>query len=509
MNEEDRQQRLAIADAVDSYCAGRMSRRALLRLCAKAGIGFSIGLLSRGCRGTSDQPVPDPKALEGSAGPNSAMVPGTDTEKFLRDVGRTFAGTKLFVVSEDTPPSNATASLLDKEFTSLTGIEVNWERLPLVKALARVSSATARKAASTDVYYLDQAWIGRFANDLVDPRTLLAKSDLAYPDYNFDDFIPSLVEGIASHNGELRAIPFDIPIFIMMYRRDILQELGLAVPTTMDEYMNVAKTINEAKAPTVFGSAGQWRSGHYSLECEMTSWLWAHGGSIFGPDKRATIDDEQAEAGMEYMLKLGNYMSPAVTTWDWHQQAGAFRRGEAGIYISWGEFFPSFDDPGASKIVGLAEAAPCPKEIALRTRDACSFGETPGISHQGGSSLAISKYSKNIDAAWVFLQWATSSDVTTRASLLGGGASPMRRSNYADPRIQANAVVQASTTRHFPVTLDAVENRMGTEPHLPAWVGLADVFAVELGKMTTGQQSIKDTLAVMAKAANETAKKES
>ena len=58
------------------------------------------------------------------------------------------------------------------------------------------------------------------------------------------------------------------------------------------------------------------------------------------------------------------------------------------------------------------------------------------------------------------------------------------------------------TTRHFDVAFDAILNDMGTEPHLPGWAALAvDSFAVELGKMTTGQQDIATTLANMNKAA--------
>ncbi len=244
---------------------------------------------------------------------------------------------------------------------------------------------------------------------------------------------------------------------------------------------------------TAQGKAGRkQRAGWWSTE---RPWIWP-------PVSRPP--PPQAVAAMEYMLELGKYMPPGATTWDWSGEADSFTQGLAGIYISWGEFFPSFDDPEKSKIVGLAEPAACPQEIALRTKAETSFDETPGISHQGGSSLAISKFSKNVDAAWIFLQWATSSDITTRASLLGGGATPIRKSNFEDPRIKENNRVMPGTTRHFDVTFDAIMNSMGTEPHLPAWASLSvDSFAVELGKMTTGQQDIKTTLDNMAKAAAE------
>lgn len=501
MNEIDRQQRLAVARAAEKLRRGRITRRQFLRLCARAGFGFSSLFFLGSC---SPARTPTPEEVASTMGPQSAGQPRTDQRAFLQDVGSAFAGTTLHIVSEDTPPSKATREIMQEEFIPLTGIEVVWEQLPLDRVLAKINADTARQAGTLDIFYWDQAWIGRFINDGVDPRELLDQADLAYPDYNFDDFLAPLIENVASYQGQLAAIPYDIPIFITMYRKDVFDELGLDVPTTLDEYLAVIRAINESRAPEIYGTTAQWKSGHYGLECNMTAWLWGHGGSIFGPDGHPTIDDERAVAAMEYMLELGKYMAPGVTTWDWHGEANSFAQGQAGIYTSWGEFFPPYDDPERSRIVGLAEATPCPEENALRTRAECGFGETPGISHQGGSSLAISRYSRNIEAAWIFLQWATSSDVTTRACLLGGGASPIRRSNYEDPRVKEKAHVTVGTTRHFDVTLDAILNRMGTEPHLPAWADLAvNSFAVELGKMTTGQQGIETTLSNMAEAAAE------
>ena len=502
MNELDRQQRLWVAKQAEKLRRGRISRREFIRRAALAGFGFTSMYYLAACQPAA--PAPTQEQVQATVGPESAAEPLTDQQKFLKEVGGQFAGTTLRIVSESTPPSRAISQIMQEEFIPLTGINVEWEQLPLDQVLAKISQDTAGGLGANDIYYWDQAWVGRFVNDAVDPREMMAKADLAYPDWNFDDFLPPLVENIATYQGQLAAIPYDIPIYIMMYRKDVFDELGLSVPTTMQEYLDVIQAINEAKAPEMYGTTGQWKSGHYSLETNMTAWLWAHGGSIYGPNEQPAINDENAVAAMEYMLELGKYMPPGATTWDWSGEADSFTQGLAGIYISWGEFFPSFDDPEKSKIVGLAEPAACPQEIALRTKAETSFDETPGISHQGGSSLAISKFSKNVDAAWIFLQWATSSDITTRASLLGGGATPIRKSNFEDPRIKENNRVMPGTTRHFDVTFDAIMNRMGTEPHLPAWASLSvDSFAVELGKMTTGQQDIQTTLDNMAKAAAE------
>jgi multiple sugar transport system substrate-binding protein len=503
MNETERQRRLKLADTIDDHHAGLLDRRRMLAILAQLGVTSLTGL--GGCRRRS-APAPDGGDALRDLGPRSAIDPRSDQHRFLAGLRGAFAGARLRVVSENTPPCGATVDMLREEFVALTGIEVDWELLPLDRVLAKVTAETVRRTGAIDIFYCDQAWIGGFIDDMVEPRALLARSELAYPDYDFDDFLAPLVEHVASYKGQLAAIPFDIPVWIMMYRRDVFEDLGLSVPRTIPEYLAVVKAIYEARAPAVYGTAEGWKSGHYSLLQKMTTWLWGHGGAFFGEDERPAIDDEKAAAGMRYMLELGRYMPPGATTWDWFGEARSFAHGRSGIYLGIGEFFPTYDDPASSSVVGLAEAAPAPAPIELRSPSRCGFDETPGMSHHGGSSLAISRYSRNVDAAWLFLQWATSSDVTTRASLLGGGSSPIRRSNYKDPRITAMARVTPGTTRHFDVTLDAITHHLGTEPHLPGWAALSsDSFAVELGKMTTNQQGVGVTLRNMAEAAGKVA----
>ncbi|MBP0028627.1 hypothetical protein [Roseofilum sp. Guam] len=160
-----------------------------------------------------------------------------------------------------------------------------------------------------------------------------------------------------------------------------------------------------------------------------------------------------------------------------------------------------FEESANSQISGKVAVAPCPQAIALRPESACGFGEVPGVSRQGGSSLALSRYSKNRDAAWVFLQWLTSADTMTRAALLSKTNS-VRRSTYSDPRLKMGFGANPQVANYFEVTLDAIENRMGTEPHHSNWIEVGfDRFPMELGKLMTNQQSIRTTLNNMAQAA--------
>jgi multiple sugar transport system substrate-binding protein len=311
------------------------------------------------------------------------------------------------------------------------------------------------------------------------------------------------------YEGKMVGIPFDIPIAILMYRQDLLEKYGLGVPTTMEEYMNAAQVITEGeKANGVYGNAFQAKSGHYSLECDWTIYLWGHGGSIFNAENKFAGNDERGIQGLSYYQKmLTDYTPPAATTWTWDGQFQAMQQGQAAMCISWGEFFPGMD-ANESKVQGLMQAAHPPVETnGRRPVSEAGFGEIPAIGHQGGSVIALSEYSKNKEAAWIFMQWACSKDVMARVSTLGGGASPMRLSSFEDPRVREKAVVGPGTTRHFDVINWTINNAMGSEPDMPLWAELANNdIPVTLGKLLTGEaydgnvQAAMDELAAVVDA---------
>lgn len=504
MNQRDRKQRLYVAEQGRKLAAGKISRREFLRRAAVAGFGISAAGMMR---------MDNRRLLTAQqrAAFRKPFQQDDDMVAWLTEVGSQFSGSVIRISSESTAPSQITSELIPDNFTAHTGIEVQWEQTPLDQVLSKITQDTATSSASNDIYYLDQSWLGRFVQDTVDVREtyLNAGSDLNFPGYNFDDFIPELVPAIAEYQGALVGVPFDIPIFIMSYRTDVLEELGLSVPTTMEEYLSVSQAIFEAgltneDGSQIYGTAGQWKSGHYALQCDWTAWLWGMGGSHTGPDGSVVINDERGLAGAEYMVELGKTMPSGATTWDWSGQGDAVGQGLAGVVINWGEFFPAWDNPETSKVAGLMETADLPLEVDLRTREDCSFDEVPGIGHQGGSCLALSAYSTQPDAAWIFLQWATSPQTMIQAAALSN--TPVRQSTFDAPEILEKAQPIAGTTRHFPAILKAIKERMGTEPHFPAWADISSTGAViptELGLMTTGAQDPQTTLDNIAAAITE------
>jgi len=474
-------QQTFIADTAAAFAGRRISKREFLRKMGLAGVGFSAfaaGLLGRS-RPSRTFDIGD-EAL--------AQSPD-DVTKWLKDAGSKFKGTKIRYTSESTPPT-VVVNQIKQEFTEPTGIEVEVEIVPLDQVLAKATQDVQGQLGTYDLYYLDQSWVATFSQDTVDPIELYkSKPDLAMPNFDWDDFSKPLVEGLALYNGKWVGIPFDIPIFIVMYRKDLLEKHGLKVPTTFAEYYDTAKAIGEAeKANGIYGTGLQTKSGHYSLECDWTGAVWGHGGSIFGKDKKFSGNDEQGIAGLKYYQELLKLAPPNATASDWDGEFQMLQSGQAAMAFSWDEFFPGLDSDD-SKVKGLFEPAkPLVATPGLRSPADAGFGEIPNTGHQGGSIMALSKYSKNPDAAWLFMQWACSKDVMARCTQIGGFA-PMRLSAFADPRVKAKNRVGAGTTRHLEIVKWTIDNAMGSEPDMPLWAGFStNEIPTELGRLLTGQE---------------------
>ena len=489
MKDSDRKQYRA--KIVDDFVHGRIDRRGFLR--GTSALGLGVGALGSGL-------VRPQRAL---ADGHNMLEPSAEVLKWVRDVCAPFRGTTLRLATESTPPSNAINSQLKQYFEEASGMTVEIEVLPLEQVLQKLTLDIASQLGTYDLYYIDQSWAASVSRDVFDPREQWdASPALQMPDYDMEGFMPALVDGISLYEGRWVGVPYDIPIFIMQYRKDIYDDFGFSAPQTLEEYYEQAKAITEELGPKMYGATGQMKSGHYSLECDWTAWLWGHGGSIFRPDRTFSGNDPEGLEAMEYWTRLWKTMPAGVTGWTWDGQGQSVAQGVAASMMSWGEFFPYFDDPNETKVSGLMAAARCPKPKAMRNVTQTAFGEIPGVAHQGGSSLAVSRNSANPDAAWIFMQWATSYDTQVLITALGGGTGPTRTAVYNDPRIIANRRVGAGTTRHLDVVRESIATDMGSEPDLPQWAELSnDTIPVRLGKYFAGEYgSAKEAMDDIAQA---------
>jgi multiple sugar transport system substrate-binding protein len=190
---------------------------------------------------------------------------------------------------------------------------------------------------------------------------------------------------------------------------------------------------------------------------------------------------------LQWYQEILKYAPAESTASTWDGQFEMMRSGRVAIVNSWAEYFPNLDADD-SKVRGLWEPArPISSVVGIRSAHDAGFGEVPNIGYQGGSVLGLSIYSKNLDASWIFMQWACSKEMMTRSTVLGGFA-PTRNSAFEDARVKAKAAVGPATTRHLGVVKWTIDNVMASEPDMPLWAGLSsNEIPVELGKLLTGR----------------------
>ena len=216
-----------------------------------------------------------------------------------------------------------------------------------------------------------------------------------------------------SYNGELYALPDTQSFFLMYYRKDIMEKLGLDVPKTWDEFKHAAMVIqrnnmNVYVPYTQITTATTVNTGIGNLNLFPT--LMAQNGlSLYNEERNATALDSM-EA-----IKVFDFWTDLYTEYGYLKEAEFYNRFRVGVV-------PLGIAPLAT-YMNLYSAAP---EIAGRWSVALVPASENGdrTIAGAGTGCGIIEKSENKDEAWEFLKWWTSAETQIRynnnvESLLG------------------------------------------------------------------------------------------
>lgn len=208
-----------------------------------------------------------------------------------------------------------------------------------------------------------------------------------------------------SYNNKLYALPDTQNFFIMFYRSDILESMGLTVPKTWDEFLQTATVIQQNNMQvyipyTQITTATTVNGGIGGLNLFPTLML-QHGLSIYNEDKTATAltEPEALQTFEEWTDLYLDYQF--IKESDFYNR---FRVGTMPLGIA-----------PYSTYLTLYDAAP---EIKGRWSIANVPSNENGNGYIAGSGTGcgIVKKSKNKAEAWEFLKWWTSADTQVRYS---------------------------------------------------------------------------------------------
>ncbi|HKP11969.1 MAG TPA: extracellular solute-binding protein, partial [Blastocatellia bacterium] len=147
-------------------------------------------------------------------------------------------------------------------------------------------------------------------------------------------------------------------------------------------------------------------------------------------------------------------------------------QGTAAMSINWPAWISAFGDPAKSKVMG---------KVAFTTLPGA---QGAGRAEIGNWLVAIPRGSRQQEAAFEFLLWATAPEQMKKSALAGN--PPTRRSVFADAEMVAKFPA-------YPAQLRSLESSK-PRPRTPLWNEIENVFGIYLSRANSGELSAEEAM---------------
>lgn len=352
-----------------------------------------------------------------------------------------FQGQTITLLLDEHPWTTGVQPLL-ADFEALTGIRLNVRVVPEPAYFQKLETVVRSEPVGADVFFLpmDSTAYRLWQDNRLLPLTpFINDSQLTKADYNLFDF-PEGFRLAATYPPEaevqqLYGIPATFETYILFYNKRLVNEhLGGEVPKTMADLVDAAFKLNQAGQGKFFGAVMRGIKSDAIIDTVtgivLDSWgsestplpynLW------FDEDwSRPRFTHPRIVEGLATYARLMQAGPPNIKNMDWPQATELFHTGKAAFYIDASLFGPSYETE-TSAIAGDVGYAVLPKFH----RDSLTGHWLWG--------LGIAQNSKHPEAAWMFVQWATSQSLEPQISVLTGGAP--RFSSWLNPSVYTKAM---------------------------------------------------------------------
>src|SRR3954470_11251397 len=243
-----------------------------------------------------------------------------------------FAGTKLEVILAK-GPSGDNLQKYAKEFTELSGIQVEAEQVPEQQQRQKVVIELSSGKPSFDVVHLSyhvQKRQFEKAGWLTDITDFMKDPNLTAPDLVPSDFSAAGLTYAGNDKGRMFSLPWSVDYFILYYNKELLAKKGVAVPKTLDEMVDAAQKLTDAKDGT-FGFVGRGlRNANMTL---WTNFFLNYGGEFLDAKGNIQTDGPEAIEATKVYQKLMKSAPPGVAGFNWMESMASLTQGRAAMWI--------------------------------------------------------------------------------------------------------------------------------------------------------------------------------
>jgi trehalose/maltose transport system substrate-binding protein len=246
-----------------------------------------------------------------------------------------------------------------------------------------------------------------------------------------DKHFPAVVEN-NTIDGKLVAMPWFADAGLLYYRKDLLEKYNRPVPQTWADLTETARIIQEGERKAAnndfWGYVWQGRA-YEGLTTVALEWIASFGGGAIVDDKGAiTLDNPKAAQALKTAAGWVGTISPeGVLNYTEEEARGVFQAGNAAFMRNW-PYAWALAQGEDSPIKGKIGISPLPK--------GGPDGQHAGT--LGGQQLAVSKYSKNTDAAADLVMYLTSAEEQKRRAVVGS-FNPTIPSLFEDEEVKKAA----------------------------------------------------------------------
>ncbi len=457
----------------------------------------TLTLALSACSSGASSPAPVGGATGAPGGGTATAQPAGSAAAASWNACKAYSGTTLNFIGEATTQTDVLKTLVP-DFQTKTGITVNIEEAPYDNVIQKLVLDFTTHKAGYDIFSMPYEYLGSFVENkyIVSIDDYLNSGKLAVPGFDKSDIVPALWKASSNWKGSYYGMPSESPVMMMFYRKDLFSDpteqaafkakygYDLAPAQNWTQYRDIAEFFTRPAGATLAGQTlsapfyGVAIAGkrHIATTLEYFNYMWTMGGNIFDSSGNLVANSAQDIQALQYMVDLTKYAPPGYTSYTWDEVTSAFQQGTVAEAITWGDTAGAVEDPSQSKESGKMGYASIPVDSTVNKV----------VAHFVCCQYTINADTQNKDAAYCFMEWATTKDIQTK--IAQGGGLPSLTSVFQDQAL-------ASTKPYWSQELKSLSESV-SRPRIAQWGAINNVLMLDLSralaKEITPQQAMND-----------------